>query len=231
VWHARFAAGAPVLEAAGKAGARRLDLNADAGKLSAQTAASRKRYLAQFAEADANGDGALDATELDTTKAALLKLVASAADRNGNGSLSAAEFGAWLELHERVAEAHVPVTVLDHGRGLFELPDADRDGSLSVRELQGAWDRLSADGCASDGKFDRAKLPHQLFATVSRGHPVAALGAPGRGGPEWFRAMDRNGDGDVSRREFTGPAQVFAKLDTDADGLLSAEEAEKAAPK
>jgi hypothetical protein len=37
--------------------------------------------------------------------------------------------------------------------------------------------------------------------------------------------MDRNGDGDLSRAEFLGPADVFAKLDADADGLVSAEEA------
>lgn len=43
------------------------------------------------------------------------------------------------------------------------------------------------------------------------------------------QAMDRNGDGDVSRREFTGAADLFDKLDGDEDGLLSAEEAEKTA--
>jgi hypothetical protein len=40
--------------------------------------------------------------------------------------------------------------------------------------------------------------------------------------------MDRNGDGYVSRREFTGPADVFNRLDLDRDGLLSAEEADRA---
>lgn len=238
-WHAQFGTGGPVLEAGGKTSARlafapnglRLHLKSDVGKLADQTAAARKRFLALFAEADANSDRALDAKELDAQKAAQLKLVASAANRNGDGSLSTAEFGGWLDLQERVAGAHVLLTVLDHGTGLFELLDADRDGALSVRELRGAWYRLSAEGCASNEKFDRTKLPRQLFATVSRGHPVAALGAPPRTGPEWFRAMDRNGDGDVSRREFTGPAEVFDKLDTDQDGLLSATEAAKAGAK
>jgi hypothetical protein len=87
---------------------------------------------------------------------------------------------------------------------------------------------VNAAGCAEGGTFDRAKLPRQLLAAVSRGHPRAALGKPARTGPEWFLAMDRNGDGVVSRREFTGPADAFDKLDADKDGVLGAAEAAKA---
>jgi hypothetical protein len=39
--------------------------------------------------------------------------------------------------------------------------------------------------------------------------------------------MDRNGDGDVSRREFLGTDEEFKRIDTDGDGLISVEEAEK----
>jgi len=39
--------------------------------------------------------------------------------------------------------------------------------------------------------------------------------------------MDRNGDGDVSRREFLGSAEQFKRIDTDGDGLISVEEAER----
>jgi Ca2+-binding EF-hand superfamily protein len=47
-------------------------------------------------------------------------------------------------------------------------------------------------------------------------------------GPSWFRKMDRNKDGDVSRREFLGPRAAFEKLDRDHDGLIDAAEAGKA---
>jgi hypothetical protein len=40
--------------------------------------------------------------------------------------------------------------------------------------------------------------------------------------------MDRNRDGDVSSREFLGPPELFGRLDADADGLLSPQEAENA---
>lgn len=123
---------------------------------------------------------------------------------------------------------HVLVTILDHGSGLFEFLDADHDGALSVRELRTAWGRLKAIGCVTATGFDRTKLPRLLLSAVSQGHPQTAIGKPIRGGPDWFRAMDRNGDGDVSGREFTGPSDMFGKLDTDKDGLLSSDEASKA---
>jgi hypothetical protein len=37
--------------------------------------------------------------------------------------------------------------------------------------------------------------------------------------------MDRNRDGDVSRREFLGTDEEFRKIDTDGDGLISLQEA------
>ena len=49
-----------------------------------------------------------------------------------------------------------------------------------------------------------------------------------RHSPNWFQAMDRNGDGDLSRREFTGSADVFNKLDHDQDGLIDGTEANQA---
>ena len=46
-------------------------------------------------------------------------------------------------------------------------------------------------------------------------------------GPLWFRKMDRNGDGDLSPREFLGPIKDFKKFDSDKDGLIDAAEAGK----
>jgi hypothetical protein len=45
-------------------------------------------------------------------------------------------------------------------------------------------------------------------------------------GPLWFRKMDRNADGDVSRSEFLGGAADFAMLDANGDALIALEEAE-----
>ncbi|MBN9118511.1 MAG: hypothetical protein J0I06_05015 [Planctomycetes bacterium] len=210
------------------AGSVRLELRADGGKLKEQTAAAAKSFAALFAECDKNADGALDEKELAAPKAGPFKQMAVTADRDGDGKLSEKELRVWLDLYEHIAKGHAFLTVLDHGAGLFELLDADRDGALSVRELRSAWGRLRETGCATEKGFDRTKLPRQIRAAVNHGHPLTALGKPVRTGPAWFLAMDRNGDGDVSPREWMGEPDVFRKLDADGDGLLSAAEAEKA---
>jgi len=190
---------------------------------------ARTRFLDRFTDADADADGFVDEKEVAKRNQAELKQLILIADRDGDGKLSHKELVAWLDVQDQVAAGHVLLTILDHGAGLFELLDADNDGSLSVPELRRALDQVKTVGCITpEGKFDAAKLPQQLILTASRGHPINPLGSARREGPAWFKAMDRNGDGYVSRREFTGTAEVFDKLDLDKDGLLSPEEAEKA---
>jgi len=53
-----------------------------------------------------------------------------------------------------------------------------------------------------------------------------ALSGPG-GEPGWFRHMDLNHDGEITRREFPGPRAAFEKLDLNGDGLIDAAEAQR----
>jgi len=202
-----------------------LELRTDSGQLDEQTTVSRKRLLAMFADCDVDSNDKLDATELGTPKGTQLKRLAEVADRDGDGKLDRKELTFWLELQEQIARGHVVLTILDHGRGLFEFLDANRDGALSVRELRTAHERLKAI------EFDRLKLPQQMLASISRGRPQHSIGKPAQKGPDWFRAMDRNGDGDVSLKEWVAELDAFRKLDKDGDELVSAAEADRATDK
>jgi Ca2+-binding EF-hand superfamily protein len=158
------------------------------------------------------------------------------ADRDGDNRLSLAELEAYLKLVEAGVRAQVWIKVTDRGRNPFPSLDADGDGRLSYRELAGACELLAGDAA----EVNRLRRQFQLTfggpaAPSWGGVPLPAPAKRPRPGPadglkvpRWFRAMDRNGDGVVSPREFVGPPEVFRKLDLDGDGVISAEEAARA---
>lgn len=174
------------------------------GKMPELIASTRRQLVGQF-EGKANPDD----PEPPRRGGGSLAWLTPVADRNGDGKLDRKELDAWLDLQQQVTRGQVLVTILDGG-GLFELLDTNHDGALSVRELRGVWDRVRDAGCTPGSTFDRTKLPRTVLAAASHGYPQS-FGIDLRGGPAWFRAMDKNGDGDVSRKEFTGPPEVFDK--------------------
>jgi Ca2+-binding EF-hand superfamily protein len=164
------------------------------------------------------------------------------ADRNGDGKLQLDELTAYLDLASAGSDCRVQLSVREQGRGLFEMLDTNHDDRLSIRELRNAWKVLASLDAKGQGSIDREQLPARYEITPA----LAALGEVNLGGrvgivrftdtsssrqrpssqaAEWFRKMDRNGDGDVSAKEFLGPPEVFRKLDLDGDGLISLEEA------
>jgi Ca2+-binding EF-hand superfamily protein len=149
------------------------------------------------------------------------------ADRDGDGRLTRNELQDHLDLIELGVRAQVWLTIRDHGRNPFPILDADGDGKLDVREVRRAPAVLPVD----------RPLPRCVRLSVV-GPMTAALGgialpalrpvvrsAKKSSPPAWFVAMDRNGDGWISPREFLGPPELFRALDTDGDGLISPEEA------
>jgi Ca2+-binding EF-hand superfamily protein len=201
----------------------------------------RDAMLAKFKSFDANNDGFVENKEVYRPPfdfVAYLRL----ADRDGDGKVSQKEFEAWLDLQQHALTDTMLLTVVDRGRTLFGFLDSDHDGRLGPRELNASWQRLEPWIPKGAAGLRREDVPHQFEIIVSQGQlrfgdtaddTFAARNRAGprivrTAGPLWFRKMDRNRDGDVSRREFLGTDEDFKRIDTDGDGLIDAHEAEKA---
>jgi Ca2+-binding EF-hand superfamily protein len=220
----------------------RLEFRADRVARSSQ--ANREFYIAQFKAADTDGNGYIDRTEAQ--RSPFFANMFSVFDRDGDGKIFEKEMLAYVdEVESLQAKAHASMASLeiaDQDKGLFDLLDTNRDGRLSVRELRNAVqliDSLDRDG---DGHISRAEIPRNYLLRLHLGplgfaQPISMRARLIRGGgglppeptagPLWFRKMDRNRDGDVSRREFLGTREEFDRIDTDGDGLISLEEAER----
>jgi Ca2+-binding EF-hand superfamily protein len=197
----------------------------------------------QFKTLDRKELGYLTKKQLESPQFTYLHSVLQAADRNEDDRLSLEELNAWVELTTSGLDCQISIALAASGRGLFSILDTNQDGRLSLRELRGVWPRLAPYDRNRDGSLARDEIPLQYQVVVNPGAPnylagqfggmvpppgtTPAPAAPARG-PLWFRKMDRNGDGDVSPREFLGPREAFRRLDTDGDGLISLEEALRA---
>jgi Ca2+-binding EF-hand superfamily protein len=210
----------------------------------------RQQYLAIFKQADRDNNGYLDMDEAQRTPffGGLFKLI----DRDNDGKIFEKEVLAYLDrterLQESAADCCVSLSASPAGNGLFDLLDTNRDRRLSVRELRQMAQligKLDRDG---DGQVGNDEVPRTIRLALRKGPGGGGGGFPGNvvfvaagggrmtdgpvpeptDGPRWFRKMDRNHDGDVSRREFLGTDEEFRRLDADGDGLISLAEANRA---
>jgi hypothetical protein len=143
-----------------------------------------------------------------------------------------------------LAQSRTMLNLSNKNKTLFQLLDANTDGRLSTREFRLAAEQIGNWDANGDGKIETTELPSGIQVDVGTGEPgwFAASRARLEGnaaqsqvqgataefssrGPTWFARMDRNRDGDVSRREFLGPLEAFEKLDGDSDGFVTLDEA------
>jgi Ca2+-binding EF-hand superfamily protein len=207
-----------------------------------QTAA---RLRAEF-DRLAKDKKAVGRKQLDNNQGRGLLPLFDLADRNDDKTLTKDELDATLAAVGAAVACRVAVTVVDGGRELFELLDRDGDGQLAPREAKAAAATVAAIDRTGDGRVGRDEVPRLFPVTVAPAaisliatpqqrfvqagmEAVASRQRPASADvPAWFARMDRNADGDVSAREFLGPAELFRKLDRDGDGLLAPDEAKAA---
>jgi len=226
----------------------RLDIHVEDGATEAEV--TRRILQQRFKAADTNKNGYLEGKEqaamngLQSPLGALWPVI----DRDGDGSVYQRELMEFVERQQSASRLRLLVTTADQGRAIFGILDLDRDRRLGARELLRAADRVMSWDADGDGRVTPDEIPYHFQVAIGRGGLPGLTGAvmvaPGQGtrsmsadqaaagaaGPEWFLKMDRNHDGDISRREFLGPRDQFDRLDRDKDGLIDTDEARAAAP-
>jgi Ca2+-binding EF-hand superfamily protein len=99
----------------------------------------------------------------------------------------------------------------------FRAMDTDNDGVITRAEWRG-----------DDQSFREHDLNHDGVLSGEEVSPRAVTGGSDRSRREEmaarFERADRNGDGQIARREWTGTTAAFKRMDQDGDGIITRDE-------
>jgi Ca2+-binding EF-hand superfamily protein len=175
-----------------------------------------------FRRLDSNGDGKLTKDEIpEPVRERFGRLF----ERLGKDEATAEEFARFVGQSAPPAGGGQP----GGGPALFRLLDTDRDGRLSKDELAKAADHFGELDRNKDGAVDPRELLG--FGPPDQGGRPGARPEGGRRGEfdpaVWFRRLDANEDDKLSKDEVraTGSTREnFDEIDRDGDGSLSRDE-------
>ncbi|QDU78795.1 transaldolase/EF-hand domain-containing protein [Polystyrenella longa] len=195
-------------------------------------------YKLRFLQADTDSDGGLTKEE-----ARGLNVLAPFAylDEDQDEKLTREELTKYVNQEASLAQCQLLMSVDKKSQSLFRLLDVDSDRRLEPRELLHPAEKMKSFDNNHDGQLTEPEMktiyelsfqlqPPSLFMdsfNLNNANRIGPILTPPTTGPEWFRQMDRNLDGDLTRREFLGPGVLFQKFDLDQDRLLSPKEAEQ----
>lgn len=196
---------------------------------------------ARLAQYDADKNGYIDRKEIaEAADADSIEAQFVLWDDNGDGKVFLDELRSVLERDADVDRSRITVSSGDRGPVLFSLIDQNGDQRLGLREIHSAAERLKTLDQNRDGRVTPDEMPAEIVVTFAGGAaerpvpPAVAADAAatpanlGANGPGWFERMDRNGDGDLTPREFLGTAEQFTRIDRNKDGFIDRTEAEEA---
>lgn len=156
-------------------------------------------------------------------------------DRDRDGRLNWAELEWGVDLKAIISSTYMRVRLADVQDGWFAWLDLNWDGVLSEDEIHRSPDRLRAlTELHPDSDSDLApeSLPVQLHMVLVRSfadeNPFSDgfvdqqlfQRKPAVSAPAWFSAMDVNGDGLVTPREFIGSEDDLRSFDRNRNGWL-----------
>lgn len=113
------------------------------------------------------------------------------------------------------------------GNPIMQLIDSDRDGAISMDELDALVKKMKSLDKDGDGKLVREELAG-LMPQRPEGRPGPGPGGEGRPAGDFLsRAMeaDKNGDGKISKEEAPERmARGFDRIDANSDGFVTKDE-------